>query len=223
MNAISMGALVSCFRESSTDYSAELKQQVEAERARLDKIKDTVTSRGWDSVTKKEYDDLDDLNSANIRYDGGGLTTDSPACLLQFMYVFTFNGVKYEFTHESARNITIKNTATTETFKVTLDDNVLNAATISSDDFYATKDKSGLVEFDPHSKNAALPTFYLPKDIVGKIIENNNKQGGSRSILYKGHLHKLRTEGRSKFITSKGARVPLADVRAWQKSNAAKK
>lgn len=139
------------------------------------------------------------------------------------MYVFTFNGVKYEFTHESARDISIKNTATTETFKVTLDDNVLNAATISSDDFYATKDKSGLVEFDPHSKNAALPTFYLPKDIVGKIIENNNKQGGSRSILYKGHLHKLRTEGRSKFITSKGARVPLADVRAWQKSNAAKK
>jgi len=42
--------------------------------------------------------------------------------------------------------------------------------------------------------------------------------GGGRSslILYKGHHHKLRSDGRSEFILSKGVRVSLAKVRAWQ-------
>ena len=59
------------------------------------------------------------------------------------------------------------------------------------------------------ASSSKLGNFSIPKDVIQTFLQ----AGGSQKKLYKGHYHNIHKEGRSKFIISKGIRIPLKDLK----------
>ena len=144
------------------------------------------------------------------------------ACPKDMEYSFSYAGKEYTLKHDTGNQVSIKLTTEPST------DSPLIISVLPPLIKLAKTEKSGIgsVKFTPvpRTDGIVLNAFYLQNDQVIEILSKKKFTGGARStVLYKSHHYKLRAEGRSKYITSKGVRISLADVRAWQKRSAVKK